>query len=175
MTGLLLWSGLVFALLVALGLTGYGLVLRRILMDQRGAISAAHPERIIDGAQSALVTTLALRQLGRQLGVTYPRTGPVFSLVISSDGLRLFGGRAATSIAEFSASQLVDVRVDTTSVGVANYTTLFIGVSACPTTFELPIRVMGRKPTSLMTASREWGEELASEIRRVINERKRSR
>jgi hypothetical protein len=65
-------------------------------------------------------------------------------------------------ISEFSAAEIRDVRVGRTSLFTVNYTTLFIGIAAGGTIFDLPIRINGPYETSMFPADSGGAAELAS-------------
>ena len=124
---------------------------------------------VVVSCTAALVTTLALRRIGRIDGRGYGPTGRVYSLAGSQGHLLLLRGRTAETIADFDSTALRDVRVGTTSWGLADYTTLFCGINVDGNTYELPIRINGPRQTSMLTASRGWAEDRAAAIIRAVS------
>ena len=161
-------AGYAFLVLLGFGLGVYWLVLKRTIREQRAAIAARYPGAVVFSAQAGVETHRALRRIGRARGTSYDRTGKVYSVSASPGLLRLHCERSARVILEISAAEVADFRIGTTSVAVAAYTTLVFGVRVANTTFELPIRVMGPRPTSVTTASKEWAEARGAEMMRTI-------
>lgn len=167
--GVVLAAGLAFALVLAVGLGICFFVLKRSLRLQLFAIAAAFDDVLVTPCTAAGATFRALRRIGRARQIIFRRTGPVYSLAASPGCLRLFRGRDSQLVAEFEGADVVDVRVGTTSFGLADYTTLFFGISAGSTTYELPIRVMGPRPTPMYAASTDWAIHRAAAIMSVLN------
>lgn len=168
MTSILVWAGASFLLLLAAGVGAYLRHIRNTLREQVSAISTKFPEAVSTSAQGAAVTNLALGRITRAGGTRKQRTGQIYSVIASSGHLSLVRGREADIVAEFDGCQVRDVRVGTTSVLLADYTTLFFGIAAGGTTFELPIRINGPLPTSIMTASREWATDRGNTILEIV-------
>ena len=168
MTGIVIWAAVAFVLLVVAGLGVFLSVAKATIHKQVLAISTMFPEALTTSAQSAVVTRLALRRIGDVGGYRHTRTGPIYSVVATRGHLRLVRGRQAQIVAQFSADQVGDVRVGTTSVLLADYTTLFFGIRTGGNTFELPVRVNGPRATSMLTASRGWARVRGDEIMQVL-------
>lgn len=160
--------GLSLVLCLAIVLLAYLFGLRSVLRLQGRAISRAQPGAVVVSCTAAFVTTLALRRIGRSDGKRYGPTGRVYSLAASQGHLRLLRGRTAETIADFDSDAIRDVRVGTTSWGLADYTTLFFGITVGGNTYELPIRINGPRQTSMLTASREWADDRAAMIIREL-------
>lgn len=155
---------------LAVGSLCYLAILRRTLQVQRAAILAKDPGSLIIPCTAAIVTSRSLRRIQQANGHIYGRTGQVYSLVASPGQLRLFRGRAVEVIASFRPGELRDVRVGSTSFGLADYTTMFFGVDAGQTTFELPVRVNGPRATSMFSSSRAWAEDRAEAVLRTLRQ-----
>ncbi|MFF9563485.1 hypothetical protein ACF1AJ_09065 [Leifsonia sp. NPDC014704] len=162
-------AGFAFLVLLGLGLGVYLLVLKRLILAQRLAIGGRYPGAVVVSAQAGMETDRALRRVARARGVEYGRTGKVYSVSASPGHLRLHVARSAREIVDISAAELVDFRIGRTSVAFANYTTVIFGVRAANTTFELPLRVMGPRPSSMMTANKEWAAARGTEMMRAIS------
>jgi hypothetical protein len=168
MTDIAIAFAVAFVVLVAAGVAIFVLTWRHIIREQVAAVSTRYPDSLTTSAQSAAVTHRSLRRIAREDGTAFRTTGTLYSLVATHGCLRLLGGRTAHVVAEFAADQVVDVRVGTTSVLLADYTTLFFGIRAGGTTYELPIRVNGPRPTSMLTARRSWATDRGDAVLEVV-------
>jgi hypothetical protein len=166
--GLIIGIGVLLAVSLTVTLLVYLRVLRSTLRIQCLAIERSHPGAVIVSCTAALVTNVALRRIGRPEGKSYGSTGRVFSLAASDGKVLLFRGRTVEVFADFDSEALRDVRVGTTTWGLADFTTLFLGINVGGNTFELPVRVNGPRQTSLLTASRGWAHEQAIRILREV-------
>jgi len=165
---MIIGAGVAFLVLLSVVLHVYLLVLRSILRDQGRSLARAHSRAVVVSCTAALVTNQALKRIGSVSGKRYGRTGPVYSLAATRGHLLLLRGRNADVIADFGYEAVQDVRVGTTSWGFADYTTVFVGINAGGSTFELPIRVNGPRQTSPLTANRTWAKHLSAEIIREV-------
>ncbi|MDR6973169.1 hypothetical protein [Leifsonia shinshuensis] len=168
MTSYIICGGAGFLMLVAAGVAIILRLAKVTLRKQVLAISGRFPQALSTSAQGALVTYWALRRIAAVDRSPYGRTGSVYSLVASRGHLTIVRGREAKVLADFTAEQVADVRVDTTSVLLADYTTLFFGIRAGDRTFELPVRVNGPMATSLRTASTEWAKARGDAIVKTV-------
>ena len=162
-------AGFVFLVLLGLGLSIYWMVLKGLMREQLEAISGRYPDALVVSAQSGVETYRALWRLGQAQGLSYGRTGKVYAISACPGHLRLHRGRSARVFVDLTAAELADFRVGTTSVAFANYTTLVFGVRGANTTFELPVRVMGPRTTSMTTATKDWAEARGAEIMRTVD------
>jgi hypothetical protein len=152
-------AGAGFLIVFGLALATYYIFLRLLLRAQNLIVSAQIPGAVITPCTAAFVTRLALRRIGKAGGNSFCSTGPVYSIAAYPGHLRVLRGRSAVVIADFRTEEISDVRVGTTSFLLADFTTLFVGIKAGGTTYELPIRVNGPHPTSIYTARPEWAAE----------------
>lgn len=166
--GLIVAAGAGFLCVFGVALLVYYIFLRLLLRAQYAVLSARIPGAIITPCSAALVTRLALRRIGEATGNSFGSTGPVYSVAAYPGHLRVLRGKSAVVVAEFGQEEISDVRVGTTSFLLADFTTLFVGIRAAGTTFELPIRVNGPHSTSIYTARRDWAAERGNSMLKHI-------
>lgn len=161
-------AGAGFLIMFGLALAAYYVSLKLLLRAQYSVVSAQMPGAIITPCSAALVTRLALRRIGKAAGTAFTSPGPVYSVAAYPGHLRVLRGRSAVVIADFRTEEISDIRVGTTSFLLADFTTLFVGIRAAGTTYELPIRVNGPHPTSIYTARPEWAAERSNAMLKQI-------
>jgi hypothetical protein len=134
----------------------------------RARVAAIRRERgdvLLVSAQVSFWTHRALRRISATSGTQFVRTGSFFTVVIDDAGVELVRGAGSPSpVASFSTSQIRDVAVGHSTFVYARYTVLKFGIAAGSTVYELPIRVNGPGPTSLMPASDPTAEGWAATI-----------
>ncbi|MFJ3394673.1 hypothetical protein [Leifsonia aquatica] len=165
----IIWVAVVVALAALCWWAVSSFVWRRETHSRVDALHAAHPAALITSAQVAAVTHRALKRIAKADGGAFRRTGPYYSVVVVPGSLRLVArGATPLTVAEFNSEDVRDGSIGKTSWVFADYTTLFLGIRAGETTFDLPIRINGPLETSLFPASEKWAIDRWAQIETAL-------
>jgi hypothetical protein len=128
-------------------------------------LNESHPVAFLRSAQVAATTNRSLRRIAKAKHSTFSPVKAYYTVVAEPGALLLVtGSRRLQTVVTFRSDEVRDVRVGSTSWVFANYTTLFFGITAEQTVYELPVRINCPTPTSLRPADKVLAGQIAERM-----------